>query len=100
MATKKEDAAFEQVNADAPTYYTNAVALAVSPFDLTFAFGLRTGAGIDPQAKIVMSLEHAMVMLLVTRRSLREHLTREGIEIKLPEAVMRELQLDEESPLW
>ena len=47
-----------------------------------------------------MSLEHAMVMTMVMRRILREHVHRTGVSPKVPDEVMRDLQLDEEEPLW
>lgn len=100
MARSKDDQANEQINADVPTHYANSVAFAVSPFDVTLAFGLRTGETISPQTKVIMSLEHAVVMLLIARRVLREHAKNNGVEIKIPESVMRDLQLDEEDPLW
>jgi len=101
VAKSNDDNAQEQINAESPTYYANSVAFAVSPFDITFAFGQRTGdTAIQPQVRVIMSLEHALVMLLVARRALREHTSNTGIAIPLPKSVMRDLQLDEESPLW
>lgn len=101
MDKKRQDAINEQINADAPTYYANALALAVSPFDVSFTFGLRaTTDTILPQARIMMSLEHALVMLMIARRTLREHQAQTGVAIQIPPSVMRDLQLDEETPLW
>ena len=100
LAKSKQDAIDEQLNADAPTVYSNAVALSASPYDLTFVFGLRIGDTVQPQSRVVMSLEHAMVVLMITRRTLREHQRNTGVQIKVPDAVLRDLQLDEEDPLW
>jgi hypothetical protein len=88
------------LEADVPDVYSNTVMFAISPYDLTFMFGRRVGAQIRNEARVTMSLEHAVVMLMVARRTLREHVKRTGVQPSVPAEVMRELQLDEEAPLW
>ncbi|MDP3939507.1 MAG: hypothetical protein Q8R92_15415 [Deltaproteobacteria bacterium] len=88
------------VSENVPSYYANAMALTITPFDVAFTYGIRTGESLVSQARVIMSLEHAMVMLMVARRALREHVKRTGVSISIPPEVMRELQLDEEQPLW
>ena len=81
--------------------YANWVSYAVSPYDLTVTFGQRVADGPATQhTQVTMSLEHAVVMLMVGRRILREYCKQTGAEVKLPEALLKELQLNEESPLW
>ena len=97
-----EENDLNQVMADepVPTAYANSMAMTITPFDVAFTFGLRSGSTVVPQHRVIMSLEHAMVMLMVGRRHLREHIKRTGTSITIPPEVMHELQLDEEEPLW
>ena len=100
VAESRQDPNIETFGADAPTFYANQVALGISPYDVSFMFGLRTGERPQAQARIIMSLEHAVVMAMVLRRTLREHVKRTGVVPTVPKEVMRDLQLDEEEPLW
>jgi hypothetical protein len=83
-----------------PSIYSNSMAMTITPFDVAFTFGIRSGASVTPQSRVIMSLEHAMVMLMVARRHLREHVKRTGVTVTIPPEVMHDLQLDEEQPLW
>ena len=85
---------------DLAEFYSNSLAMTISPFDVSFVFGRRVGSQVKNEARVTMSIEHAMVMLMVARRSLREHVNRTGITPSIPPNVLRELQLDEEEPLW
>ena len=80
--------------------YSNSMALSISPFDVSLTFAERSGADVTPKVRVIMSLEHALVMLMVAKRSLREHVKRTGVEIRIPPEVMHDLQLDEEDELW
>lgn len=100
MPDEKKKALEEGLVAEIPTYYANSVAIGISPYDLSLIFGLRVREDIQPQARLIMSLEHALVMTMVLRRSLREHVRSTGVTPKVPNQVMRDLQLDEEEPLW
>ena len=100
VAAQKRDERADQLEAEAPTFYANTLAVGVSPYDVTLMFGLRAGPTPTPQARIMMSLEHAVVMTMIMRRTLRELAKQEGIEPTVPKKVMRDLQLDEEEPLW
>lgn len=101
MAADREKLIQDQVGADVPTNYANSLALAITPFDLSLIFGQRFGEQPPvPSTRVVMSHEHALVMLLILRRAMREHFKSTGTEPKIPESVLKELQLNEESPLW
>ena len=100
MADDKQERFQEDLSADVPTYYANSVSLGISPYDLTLVFGVRAGNQVKALIRMITSLEHAVVMTMVLRRSLREHTKMTGIEPKVPIEVMRDLQLDEEEPLW
>jgi hypothetical protein len=100
MSDPKQDAADSLLRADVPTFYANSLGVGLSPYDFTLVFGLRVGDDIQPQTRVIMSLEHALVMLMVGRRVLREHARANGVTPTLPQEVMRDLQLDEEDPLW
>lgn len=100
MPTKRDDVLEQQAKADVPTEYANNMAAQISPYDMSLVFGLRMGDGVEPKFRVVMSLEHAMVMLMVLRRAMREHVKSSGVTLELPEALLREMQLNEESPLW
>jgi hypothetical protein len=64
-----------------PGYYANAVQTAISPFDMTFIFSDQqpeiTEAGVrtaqHPVCAVKMSLEHAKVMAIILRKTLKEH---------------------------
>lgn len=100
MADERKRSAEEALRGEAPTYYANTVGIGISPYDLSLVFGLRIGEEPQPQARIIMSLEHAVVMTMILRRSLREHVKNTGVQPTVPEAVMKDLQLTEEEPLW
>jgi len=88
-------------DADVPTFYSNTVGFGVSPYDLTITFGQRIADGpVTAQTRVIMSLEHAVVTLMVGRRILREYCKSSEVDVKLPAALLRELQLNEEEPLW
>lgn len=100
MPDERKRSAEETLGGEAPTFYTNSVAVGISAYDLTLMFGQQIGDSRQPQARVIMSLEHAMVMIMILRRSLREHVKTTGVNPTVPEAVMRDLQLSEEEPLW
>jgi len=100
VSASRQDPSVEALGAEAPTYYSNTLALGISPYDVSLMFSLRTAERPEPQVRIIMSLEHAVVMTLILRRTLREHIKRTGVQPTVPPDVMRELQLDEEEPLW
>jgi hypothetical protein len=100
MPEEKQTTMDQQLQADVPSYYANSVAVGISPYDLSMVFGLNIPNQVKSQARVVMSLEHAVVMVMVLRRVLREHVKRTGITPTVPGEVMRDLQLDEEEPLW
>lgn len=100
MADARKRSVDETIGGEAPTFYANSVGLGISAYDLTLMFGQQIGENREPQARIIMSIEHAMVMTMIMRRSLREHVKSTGVNPTVPEAVMRDLQLTEEEPLW
>ena len=100
MADEKQKAIEDALGADVPTYYANTLAVGISPYDLSMIFGLRVRQEGQPVARVIMSLEHALVMIMVLRRSLREHVRGTGVTPRVPDDVMRDLQLNEEEPLW
>jgi hypothetical protein len=100
MSDEKQAAWDQQLQADVPTCYANGVAVGISPYDLSMVFALNIGSQGKSQTRVIMSLEHAVVMVMVLRRALREHIKRTGITPTVPGEVMRDLQLDEEEPLW
>lgn len=100
MSDEKQKAIDDALVAEVPTYYANNLAIGISPYDLSMIFGLRVRQQAQPQARVIMSLEHAVVMTMILRRSLREHARGTGVTPTVPKDVMRDLQLDEEEPLW
>ncbi len=100
MADPRKQSVEETIGGEAPTFYANTVGLGISAYDLTLMFGQQIGETRQPQARVIMSLEHAMVMTMILRRSLREHVKSTGVTPTVPESVMRDLQLTEEEPLW
>lgn len=100
MPDEKQKPIDDALVAEVPTYYANNLSIGISPYDLSMIFALRVRQQAEPQARVIMSLEHALVMTMVLRRVLREHVRSTGVTPKIPQNVMRDLQLDEEEPLW
>ena len=99
MAEKhpEEQAAELQV----PTCYANGVQFQISPYDMIWTFSLNTASGPpQPQTRVMMSLEHAVVATMILRRVLREYYKSSGASVQIHPTVLKDQQLDEEEPLW
>lgn len=100
MGEERRKSSVEALSADVPTYYTNSMSVGISPYDVSVVFGVQTAESARTDVRIMMSLEHAVVMTMVLRRVLRENASRTGITPKVPDTIMRDMQLDEEETLW
>jgi hypothetical protein len=88
----------------APDIYADQFNMAVSPYGVALTFMLTpsnptpiqvpTG---DPKAVVRMSLEHAKVMAMVLRRSIKQYeLETLGDPVRVPRAILAQLKLSED----
>jgi hypothetical protein len=91
-----------------PDIYCDTVSMVHSPFSVAFTFSLSPstpsplpGPGqpvAEPQAIVRMSLEHAKMLAMMVRKTLKQYeLEHLGDPIKVPAEVLRQLNLSEES---
>lgn len=89
-----------------PDIYCDQFSVAQSAYGLTLTFSLTpsTPSAIPgqqpaaPQAVVRMSLEHAKVMVMLLRRQLKQYeLEHLGDPIKVPAAVLQQLNLSDEN---
>ena len=87
---------------DVPDIYTDQVSLSQSPWGISFTFSLSPSnpsvlGGTPPETKAVvrMSLEHAKVMAMVLRKTLKQYeLEHLGDPINIPRSVLDQFKLD------
>lgn len=80
-----------------PDLYTNSVRFSVSTYEFLFTFGLKTEKEKEPKTllNIRMSPQHAKVMSKLLAKNVRAYEQQIG-EINIPEALVKEMKLDEE----
>ena len=87
-----------------PDVYSDQFNMAVSPYGVALTFLLTPSSPTpiqavtgDPQAVVRMSLEHAKVMSMVLRRSIKQYeLETLGDHIRIPRGILGQLKLTED----
>ena len=84
-----------------PEFYTDTLALRLSPYTVTLYFAVRRGTGEEtepePVAVIRMSPEHAKVMAIVFKRALKELEESLRILISIPPSILEEKDISLET---